>query len=226
MTVSKQQTDSRAERSSGSAAERAPSFRDALNPPNLITFSRLILAGVLFVLIYLDGFWITAAILFAVAAATDILDGYIARRYGLITIIGRIMDPFADKIIVCGAFIFLLDKKVDVALGGQAWSGVNAWMVLIVIGREMFITSLRGFLEQQGIDFSASWTGKVKMGLQCIAVTASLLSLAPEFRDIEAFIRIRDVLLWGAVIFTGYSGFAYVKRAMTLIRSQQQGGSG
>ncbi|MCH7725201.1 MAG: CDP-diacylglycerol--glycerol-3-phosphate 3-phosphatidyltransferase [Planctomycetes bacterium] len=200
--------------------------RDVLNLPNLITLGRLFLAVVLFVLIYMQQFWITAAVVFVVAAATDALDGFIARRYGMVTTLGRILDPFVDKIIICGAFVFLLEKKVNLASGVENWSGVNAWMVVIILSREMFVTSLRGFLEQHGKDFSASFSGKIKMIAQCVAVTASLLSLAPEFRDIEAFIRIRDVLLWGAVIFTGYSGFAYVNRAMTLIRSQQQGGSG
>ena len=100
--------------------------RDSLNLPNLITLSRLLLAFVLFALIYVEALWITAAVLFVVAAATDALDGYIARKYGTITALGRILDPFVDKIIVCGAFVFLLDKKVFVDLEtGQVevWSG-------------------------------------------------------------------------------------------------------
>lgn len=219
MSVTHEPTESTTDRPADAAKERVPTFRDALNAPNLITFSRLVLAGVLFVLIYLDGFWLTAAVLFAVAASTDFLDGYIARRYGLITVIGRIMDPFADKIIVCGSLIFLLEKKIDVAGEGVAWSGVNAWMVLVIIGREMFVASLRGFLEKQGMDFSANWTGKTKLVLQCVAVTASLLSLAPELREIERFLLLRDVLLWVAVVFTAYSGVAYMVRGITLLRA-------
>lgn len=220
MPVTDQPSDLQTDQADGGARPAPPKLRDAFNAPNLITFSRLILAIVLFVLIYAHGFWLTAAILFVVAASTDFLDGYVARKYGLITVIGRIMDPFADKIIVCGAFIFLLDKKVDVEHGGVVWSGVNAWMVLIVIGREMFISSLRGFLEKQGMDFSADWTGKIKMGLQCVAVTGSLLSLAPEFRDNTTFILLRDIILWAAVIFTAYSGVAYIVRAVTILRAR------
>ncbi|MBT4865296.1 MAG: CDP-diacylglycerol--glycerol-3-phosphate 3-phosphatidyltransferase [Planctomycetaceae bacterium] len=219
MPVTEQQTDSQSTPAGSEAGSAPPQLRDAINAPNLITFSRLILALVLFVLIYLDGFWLTAAILFVVAASTDFLDGYVARRYGLVTVIGRIMDPFADKIIVCGAFIFLLDKKVNVEQGVLG-SGVNAWMVLIIIGREMFISSLRGFLEKQGMDFSADWTGKIKMGLQCIAVTASLLSLAPEFHAVENFILFRNVILWATVGFTAYSGVAYVVRALSMLSSR------
>ena len=213
------------DRQQRAGAETGPQLRDALNAPNLITLSRLLLAFVLFALIDANGFWLTAAVLFVVAASTDFLDGYIARRYGMVTVIGRILDPFVDKIIICGAFIFLLEKKVAVEHGGQVWSGVNAWMVLIIIGREMFVSSLRGFLEKQGKDFSANWTGKTKMILQCIAVTASLLSLAPDFRNpatfslAREFTIVRDLLLWTAVIFTAYSGLAYVVRAVALLRS-------
>ncbi len=199
--------------------------RRALNLPNTITLSRLFLALILFVLIWYKGYWITAAVLFVVAAATDFLDGYIARKYGLVTVLGRILDPFVDKIIICGAFVFLLEKKVNLDQGGVAWSGVNAWMVLIVISREMFVTSLRGFMEQQGLDFSASTSGKIKMGLQCVAVTASLLSLSPDvIRLFPQFAVLRDLILWTAVIFTGLSGVFYIQRAARMLRESSRAG--
>ncbi len=183
--------------------------RRSLNLPNLITLSRLILAGVLFVMIDYEGWWRSAAALFVFAAATDFVDGYIARRYGMVTTLGRILDPFVDKIIICGAFVFLLQKN----------SGVNGWMVIIVIGREMFVTSLRAFMEQHGKDFSATWSGKIKMALQCVAVTGSLLSLSP---DVQAafpnFNTVRDIVLWAAVGVTAYSGVTYTHRAIMLLR--------
>eukprot|EP00913_Durusdinium_trenchii_P008815 g8281.t1 len=163
----------------------------------MITISRFLLAIVLFTLIYVQGFWRTAAVLFIVAAWTDFLDGYIARKYGMITVLGRILDPFVDKIIVGGAFIFLSEKTVS-ADGMTLHSGVNAWMAIIIIGREMFVTTLRSFLEQHGKDFSASWSGKIKMALQCIAVPASLFSLHAPYAT-EQFLLVRDILLWTAV---------------------------
>lgn len=184
----------------------------ALNLPNLITLSRLVLSLVLFAMMSLTDWWLASATLFVVAASTDFLDGYIARKYGLVTVLGRIMDPFVDKVIVCGAFVFLLPLVK---------SGVTAWMAILVIGREMLVTSLRSFLEQMGKDFSASWSGKVKMGLQCVAVTASLLSLSPAVREhqtLNAIIGLRDVLLWSAVAATVYSGYIYVQRAVLLVR--------
>ena len=193
----------------------APIGRESLNLPNAITASRLLLAIILFVLIYLEAWWLTAAGLFVLAAGTDFLDGYLARKYGQVTTLGRILDPFVDKIIVCGAFIFLLEKNAKFD------SGVNSWMVIIVVGREMFITSLRGFLEQQGIDFSANWAGKIKMVLQCVAVTGALLSLSPSFQN-DIFFLTRDIVLWAAVAATIWSGVTYVIRAAQMIRHDAQ----
>lgn len=181
------------------------------NLPNLITLSRLVLALILFVMIYLEGWWKISAALFIIAAATDFLDGYFARKYNQVTTLGRILDPFVDKIIICGAFIFLLER-------GPA-SGVNAWFVLIIIGREMFITSLRGFLEQHGRDFSASWSGKIKMGVQCVAVVLSLLSLSPDSPfNTSGFMLLRDISIWSAALITLYSGIDYVFRAARMLK--------
>ena len=184
----------------------------SLNLPNLITLSRLGLAVILFWLIYVEGFWISAAVLFVVAAATDAIDGYIARKYGQVTTLGRILDPFVDKIIVCGAFVFLLEKKAD--------SGVNSWMVMSVIGREMFVTGLRSFLEQSGKDFSAAFIGKAKMALQCVAITMSLLSLSPEVGN-PTFNFYRNIVLWAAVAVTVYSCLAYAVRGFQMLRRQK-----
>src|SRR5690606_7636002 len=125
----------------------------SLYVPNALTGLRLVLSFVLFWLIDYDGWWRTSAVLFIIAASTDWLDGYYARKYHQVTVLGRILDPFVDKVIICGSFIFLL---------GDATSGVTAWMTLIIVGREMFVTNLRVFLEKRGIDFSAKWSGKIK----------------------------------------------------------------
>jgi CDP-diacylglycerol--glycerol-3-phosphate 3-phosphatidyltransferase len=205
---------------------RASSFgnplnRDALNLPNMITGSRLVLAIVMFTLIYIQGYWRSAAAVFVFAAWTDALDGWIARRYGMVTVLGRILDPFVDKIIIGGAFIFLSEKSVELKSGEILYSGVNAWMAIIIIGREMFITSLRGFLEQQGKDFSASLSGKIKMVLQCVAVPVALLSLDPDplFHS-TWYLLVRDITLWSAVGVTVWSGVIYVFRAVKMLSSE------
>ena len=198
----------------------APLDRRSLNAPNIITLSRFVLAIVLFVLIDVSGWWRAATVVFIVAAATDFLDGWLARKYGQVTVLGRVLDPFVDKIIICGAFIFL-----------QKWpaSGVTAWMTFLILAREMFITSLRSFLEQRGKDFSAQWSGKIKMIVQCVAVPFCLLSLSGEFLgwlesswfgqfvDRGLFFRTRDVILWGTIAVTVYSGVEYTWRAFRML---------
>lgn len=197
------------------SAPPLPIDRRSLNVPNILTLSRFVLALVLFALIDYHGWWRLSAVLFIVAASTDFLDGYYARKYGQVTVLGRVLDPFVDKIIIGGSFIFLL-RHPD--------SGVTPWMAFIIIGREMFVTSLRAILERHGTDFSAKWSGKIKMGLQCVAVPLSLLSLSPEFRDAISvliaptlFDTFRDVFLWATVLFTIYSGVEYTFRGFQLL---------
>ena len=192
----------------------------SLNLPNMITISRLILSFVLFAMISFgeswNWVWIWSAGLFSFAAATDFLDGYIARKYQLVTTLGRILDPFVDKIIICGSFIFLL---------GNTASGVNAWMVIAVIGREMFVTGLRSFLEQAGHDFSAAWIGKIKMTVQCAAVVGCLICLDPDLRLLsyaDSILIARDVLLWSCVAITLYSGLAYAWRGFQMLSAPQE----
>jgi len=192
--------------------------RRSLNLPNFITLLRFLLSLVLFALMDLDGWWRTSAAVFIVAASTDFLDGYLARKYGQITTLGRIMDPFVDKLIICGAFLFLLGKKD---------SGISPWVAFVVMAREMFITSLRAFLEQHGRDFSAKFWGKLKMLLQCIAVPMCLLSLSPDFArgvdglmsgGFENFIRLRDISVAAMAAVTVYSGLEYSWRAFAVLR--------
>lgn len=175
--------------------------RDSLNVPNAITVARLVLSVVLFAMIEAGFDGLLLATLFVVAVLTDVLDGWIARRWNLVTPLGRILDPFADKFIVCGTMFFLLPRD----------AGVTTWMVTIIVGREMFVSALRGYLEGEGVDFSADWSGKIKTLVQCIGVTAALLSLAPQL-DTAEFDGLRDALLWTAVGVTLYSWVAYVVR--------------
>ncbi|HVX61849.1 MAG TPA: CDP-diacylglycerol--glycerol-3-phosphate 3-phosphatidyltransferase [Pirellulales bacterium] len=183
------------------------------NLPNQLTVLRLALSLVLFGLItfklYAIGFFV-----FVVAASTDWLDGYFARKYGMVTTLGRILDPFVDKIIICGTFICLVADKD---------SEIQGWMAVVVVGRELLITALRSFLEQQGADFSATMSGKLKMLLQCLAAGASLFYLsklaAPEGGASPDWVYYTLVSsVWAALLLTVYSGVEYVRRAMLLWR--------
>ncbi|MGD9126167.1 MAG: CDP-diacylglycerol--glycerol-3-phosphate 3-phosphatidyltransferase [Planctomycetia bacterium] len=145
----------------------------ALNLPNQLTTLRILLSIVMFAFLTFD-FYVTSFVLFIIAAGTDWLDGYFARKYDMVTTLGRILDPFADKVIICGGVIFLA-----AAPGMQTipW-GFRAWMAVVIVGRELLVTALRGFIEQSGKDFSAKWVGKWKMLLQCVLVAAGMLILS------------------------------------------------
>lgn len=172
--------------------------------PNQLTVTRLAASVVLFVCLTY-GWFKTSFVLFVVGASTDWLDGYFARKYGLVTQLGRILDPFADKLIICGTFIFL---------GAIPGSRIPAWIAVVVMARELLVTALRSFLEQRGRDFSANMVGKLKMVFQCVAAGASLFYLA--FGQPSWLALPLDVCLWIAVGLTVYSGTTYVRRAIRL----------
>src|SRR5262245_293859 len=143
-----------------------------MNVPNQLTIARLVLSVICFGFLAFD-WYLTSLVLFAIAAGTDWVDGYWARKYGQITQLGRVMDPFADKIIICGTFIFL----AGVPRVGDSWlpaSGIAAWMAVLVVAREMLVTAIGAFFGEGGTDFSAKWAGKWKTLLQCFAVGFSL----------------------------------------------------
>lgn len=151
--------------------------------PNALTAARLAMAAIFFVLLGLfdaklpDAMqWtlLTAMGLFVVAAATDFLDGYLARRWNAVSVFGRVMDPFADKILVLGAFVMLAGPNFENETG-MMLSGVAPWMVVTIIARELLVTSLRGLCESRGISFGAVRAGKLKMVVQSVSVPLILL---------------------------------------------------
>jgi CDP-diacylglycerol--glycerol-3-phosphate 3-phosphatidyltransferase len=191
-----------------SVTTKSPVRSAIFNLPNQLTIARLVLALVLFGLITWE-YWLTSLVVFVVAAATDWLDGYFARKYGLVTQLGRILDPFVDKIIICGAFICLV---------GYPRSGIAGWMAVVVVGRELLITALRSFLEQQGADFSASMSGKLKMVAQCAAAGVSLFYLSyPEGSEPQWIQYLLPAAVWTSLALTVYSGVEYVRRAVQLV---------
>ena len=150
-----------------------------MNVPNSLTLLRVCFAIIVFALIGLQRYDL-ALLFFLLACVTDALDGWWARRFSQITVFGRIMDPFADKFLICGAFICLVaipDLSSDKA-GYPAWLMLQPWMVIVIVGRELLVTSLRAFVEGAGGDFSAKWIGKVKMVLQCATIILALLYLS------------------------------------------------
>ncbi|TWU15813.1 CDP-diacylglycerol--glycerol-3-phosphate 3-phosphatidyltransferase [Allorhodopirellula heiligendammensis] len=181
------------------------------NVPNALTTVRFALAIAVMVLIPMGEFWASLCV-FLIAVSTDWMDGYWARKYGQVTKLGRIFDPFVDKIIICGTFIALVEVPD---------SPVKSWMATIVVGRELLVTSLRGIIEGAGGDFSARWLGKWKMVVQSAAAAAVLLSFVVE--PLPSWLSITTlVLLWGAIFITLYSGAEYTLIAARLMQSDPQ----
>ena len=177
------------------------------NVPNALTSARFALAIGVMILIPMQAYPV-ALVLFLVAASTDWMDGYWARKYSQVTKLGRIFDPFVDKIIICGTFIALVEV---------AGSGVASWMATIIVARELLVTSLRGMIEGSGGDFSANQLGKWKMVVQCAAVVAILLTLI--YPAINWIAVASQGLLWAAILITLYSGYVYIVAAAKLMRT-------
>src|SRR5688572_30655600 len=165
------------------------------NLPNQITIARLLLSVVVFVLLSLfdQQFWRelgkpslpaagvalldSAIIVFVLAAASDFLDGYLARKWKMISTFGRIADPFVDKVFICGSFIFLIPISPL----------VQPWYVVVIIMREFLVSGLRSFLESRGVAFGAGLGGKLKMVFQSLTIPFILLYRVhfPEVRSMK-----------------------------------------
>jgi CDP-diacylglycerol--glycerol-3-phosphate 3-phosphatidyltransferase len=195
-------------------ATTTPSRPQVWNLPNQLTASRFVLALVLFGLIAVEQ-WLACLIVFIVAAFTDWLDGYLARKQNLMSTLGRILDPLVDKVLMCGVYICLLPVGVE---GKWLWP----WMVTVVVARELVITGLRSWMESHGARFGADWMGKFKMVLQCAAVIAVFVAfLVPEGSGAWSlfFDGSRNILIWAMVVVTLLSGLQYVWKAAMLLNT-------
>lgn len=189
---------------------------EVINVPNIISASRLVLAMVIIVLVPLEMYW-PATIIFIIAAGTDWVDGWWARKFDQVTQVGRILDSFCDKIVILGTFILLAE-----AMKGEFpwYARVTGWMATVILGREMLVTALRSFIENAGGDFSAKMAGKVKFVLQCVAASICLAALALMKTDGQVsdwIIWTMSVSIWLALASTIYSGAGYVTAAAKFI---------
>lgn len=168
--------------------------------------------------------WIIGALaLFVLAAVTDALDGHLARKWQVVSRFGRVMDPFADKLLILGTFIMLADPvfwsgmtvPIGTPLGPINLAGIQPWMAVAILARELLVTSLRGVYESDGVDFSATFSGKVKMVLQCIAAPIAMLVLVTQPTPVPRGIAggLAGVI-WLTVIATLLSGLPYGIRAL------------
>lgn len=176
-----------------------------MNLPNALTLGRIVLVPLLVVVLLtefegrrvlgLPKEYVSAAI-FLLAALTDWLDGYLARRRQQVTTIGQILDPLADKLLITAALVSLVQLGV-----------APAWMAAIIIGRELAVTGLRSFAQSRGIIMPASSLGKLKMVAEVVAVTLLLVGAAGWPR----LLALGHVALWGVVLLAVWSAFDYFR---------------
>lgn len=207
--------------------------------PNALTVARLLLSLVFFTMLafapriggaddelrqttlYLN----IATFIYVVAAATDFLDGYLARKWNVVTAFGRVVDPFVDKILVLGAFIYFAGPAF---IGGNppaSLTGVTPTIVVILLGREFLVTTLRSVAEGAGTSFAAAWTGKLKMVLQCVTIFVVLMyvNYRPLLLRVDGEVwgrALRDCCVWITVAVTVLSAWTYVQRSIAVSRGK------
>ena len=188
---------------------------------NKITTARFFLSIAYFVLLAVNGREVDPVLLdvafglFLVAVIGDVLDGYYARKYKEITNFGRIADPFVDKIVICGSFVFFLTIV-------PVQRVLPAWMVVVILAREFLVTGIRGAAEAQGIPFGADIWGKIKMFVQCFVVGTAIM-YAAHFEPAKAWpwtAHAMNALFWIATAVTAVSGVHYVVQARRLFGSR------
>jgi len=188
-----------------------------MNLPNLLTIIRMALVPVFIVFFYFGQggeqvYGILAFAVFVIASATDAVDGHIARKKGLITNFGKLMDPLADKVLTTSAFIVFVDAHI-----------IPAWMVIVILAREFIITGLRGVAASEGVVIAAELSGKLKTVFQMLAICLILLDLAmaQAAPGIWAFVSYAGIVcLWIAVALTVYSGVEYLWKGRKLLAAK------
>ena len=195
-----------------------------VNLPNAITFSRLVMTAAFVIAVSqrsLAGYG-AGLVLFVVAAASDWLDGYLARKMGLVTPLGKLMDPLADKILVSAAFVFFTEKGL-----------CPVWVTALIIGREFLVTGLRQIAIEAGQVLAADRLGKWKTAFQLAYLITGLIWLtgekAKEFLPVVEPLKhlarpyadggwLQPVFLWAAVALTVISGWNYLWGSRHLLR--------
>jgi CDP-diacylglycerol--glycerol-3-phosphate 3-phosphatidyltransferase len=171
--------------------------REIFNLPNSITLARISVVPFLFFLLASPGpFWsLLLAALFVLAAITDFADGFIARKYNMITTMGKFLDPLADKLIVNSAMILMIPI-----------GRIDAWIVVIIIMRDLIVDGIRSIASSEGIYIQASIIGKQKTLAQIFAVTALMIHY--PFLGLDAHF-VGTIVLYVAFLLTIYSGMGY-----------------
>ena len=176
-----------------------------MNLPNKLTLMRVVLIPIFLLVLFLMqepyNRYIATAI-FVVASVTDFLDGYIARKYHMVSNFGKFMDPLADKLLVMAALVSMV-----------AMEDLPAWVVIVILAREFAITGFRTLAMEANIVMAASWWGKIKTTTQMIMIILVLLQLPFAYMPM-----IETVLIWLAVLFTVVSGVDYIVKNKQVLK--------
>jgi CDP-diacylglycerol--glycerol-3-phosphate 3-phosphatidyltransferase len=180
-------------------ADREPA-PGGLNLPNIITVARIAATPVLFFLVLASGVGprLGAFVLFVVAGLSDVWDGYLARKHGLITDVGKLLDPIADKLLMLSTFvpIYVVSQRPGELNDVPGWGPMPLWVLLVIFGRELLITAFRQWAKRKGRVIAAGRSGKFKTLFQSLFVGGILLWYPLE--QLSAFRGWVDTVAWGA----------------------------
>jgi CDP-diacylglycerol--glycerol-3-phosphate 3-phosphatidyltransferase len=202
------------------AGERRTSLaEDALNLPNLLTMARIVMIPLFLWLLDSETpkacFW--AAIVFTLAAMTDMLDGYLARKLGIVSVLGKFLDPLADKLIVMAALVWMVPM-----------GRIAPWAVVIVIGREISVTGLRSIAASEGVVISAGQEGKTKTALQMIGIIALVLgypyhiSYAGLDLGLVDLVHVGRMMIYLSLVFSIASAAQYLRLFAAAVEAKEQ----
>ncbi|HHH30089.1 MAG TPA: CDP-diacylglycerol--glycerol-3-phosphate 3-phosphatidyltransferase [Polyangiaceae bacterium] len=203
--------------------ERRTLWEDARNLPNLLTFLRILMIPA--VLVFLewgsprDCYW--AAVIYSLAAITDVLDGWLARRQGLVSVLGKFLDPLADKLIVAAVLVWL------VSMGR-----IPAWTVVVLLSREITITALRGVASSEGLIIAAGSGGKLKTALQMVGIICLIVGYPYHFDllfydfGLVDFAHVGRMMIYLSIVFSLTSAASYMSLFADAIEAKNQSGGG
>src|SRR6266699_3838617 len=205
--------------------------------PNILTLARICLTPVLALLPFIQGYWpkVIAFLIFIAASASDVVDGYLARRHNQVSELGQLLDPIADKLLLFATLIpiFWLTRHPTILVDYRIpwWGSFPVWVALLLVGREVLITAFRFFAKQRGIVIPAMGAGKLKAVVQNVFIGATIawfawkdaiaqMHLAGAFRNFWDQFHgwFVAVTLAGAIVLTVYSLLVYLYRYRTLLK--------
>src|SRR5438270_5701137 len=205
--------------------------------PNILTLARICLTPVIAPLPFLQGYWpkVIAFLIFLAASASDVVDGYLARRRNEVSELGQLLDPIADKLLLFATLIpiFWLTRHPTILVDYRIpwWGSLPVWVALLLVGRELLITAFRFFAKRRGVVIPAMGAGKLKAVVQHVFIGATIawfawkdaiaeMHLAGRFRNFWDQFHgwVVSVTLAGAIVLTVYSLLVYLYRYRTLLK--------